>query len=205
MSEGSTRLALLLLAAWMILGPSLACAQDLRPARYCGACHGQIRREWESSAMAHAAKNPVFLAFLSDAKAALGETAAAACVACHAPAAAVTADYKFESSVSQEGVTCNFCHNVSAVEPSGKPASYTFDQTDPNLMRGPYKDADPGTAHKWVYSELHTKSEMCAACHEHASENGTGVPIEVTYSRWKTSEAASEGEQCQDCHMPATK
>ena len=193
-------LALLALAA-LAGAHAPAWAQVLRPARFCGACHGPIRREWETSSMATSWKNPVFQAFLSDAKAQLGEGALAGCVSCHAPAAAVSADYKFESDVSREGVTCNFCHNVSASDPSPKPASYTFDPSDPLLMRGPYKDSDPGTAHKFVYSELHTKSEMCASCHEHASENGAGVPIEVTYSRWKASDAASEGEQCQDCHM----
>jgi hypothetical protein len=187
-------------ACSMTCGGGEASAQDLRPARFCGACHGPIRREWETSAMAKSWKNPVFQAFLTDAKAALGDSVLASCVACHAPAAAVTADYKFESPVSQEGVTCNFCHNVTAVDPSPLPASYTFDASDPLLMRGPYKDSDPGSAHGFVYSEIHTKGEFCAACHEHAA-GGTGVPIETTYSRWKKSEAASQGKQCQDCHM----
>ena len=177
-----------------------AVAQDLRPARFCGACHGQIRREWETSAMGKSWKNPVFQVFLTDAKAELGEKVLASCVACHAPAAAVTADYKFESPVSQEGVTCNFCHNVSAVDPSPSPASYTFDAANPLLMRGPYSDSDPGSAHGFVYSEIHTKGEFCAACHEHAAA-ATGIPIEATYSRWKASKAAG-GKQCQDCHMP---
>ncbi|TMQ48924.1 MAG: hypothetical protein E6K71_06215 [Candidatus Eisenbacteria bacterium] len=140
------------LACW----GSEARAQDLRPARFCGACHGPIRREWETSAMAKSAKNPVFLAFLEDARAARGDTVVAFCVACHAPAAAVTADYKLEADVSKEGVTCNFCHNVSAVDPSPRPASYTFDGTDPLLMRGPYKDADPGSAHRFAYSGIPT-------------------------------------------------
>lgn len=190
-----------LLAAVLVFAVPAA-AQELRPATFCGACHGQIRRDWATSSMGNSWKNPVFQAFLADARAQLGEKTLKECIACHAPAASVAADYNFESKVSQEGVTCNFCHNVSAVDPSPKPASYTFDTSDPQLMRGPYKDSDPGGAHKFVYSELHTKAEMCAACHEHASNGGTGVPIETTYSRWKASDAASEGEVCQDCHMP---
>ena len=67
----------------------VASAQDLRPARFCGACHGPIRREWESSAMAQSWKNPVFQAFLADAKAKLGDLTLAACISCHAPAASV--------------------------------------------------------------------------------------------------------------------
>ena len=192
-----------IVAAWAIAWcAGEAAAQDLRPARFCGACHGAIRREWESSPMAKSWKNPVFQAFLADAKAALGDSVLAGCIGCHAPAAAVTADYKFESDVSKEGVTCNFCHNVSAVDPSSKPASYTFEASDPLLMRGPYHDSDPGTAHGFVYSELHTKSEFCAACHEYASHGGTGVAIEPTYTNWKAG-AAADGTQCQDCHMPA--
>ena len=195
--------------AFLALALAVACslpgggafAQDLRPARFCGACHGPIRREWETSAMAQSWKNPVFQAFLTDAKAKLGDSTLKACIACHAPAAAVTADYTFESAVSQEGVTCNFCHNVSAVDASPKPASYTFDPDHPLLMRGPYKDADPGKAHDFTYSEIHTKGEFCAACHDHASAGGTGVAIETTYDRWKASNAASRGRQCQDCHM----
>jgi len=189
------------LACASLSGVTQAHAQDLRPARFCGACHGPIRREWESSAMAKSAKNPVFLAFLADARAALGDTVTAGCVSCHAPAAAVTADYKLESDVSKEGVTCNFCHNVSAVDPSPKPASYTFDGTDPLLMRGPYKDADPGIAHRYVYSEIHTKGEFCSACHEYASDGGAGVAIEATYGNWKRSGAAAKGKPCQACHM----
>lgn len=190
------------LACALLAWAPRAAAQDLRPARFCGACHGPIRREWESSAMAKSAKNPVFLAFLADAKAALGDTVTASCVSCHAPAAAVTADYKLESDVSREGVTCNFCHNVSAVDPSPRPASYTFDGSDPLLMRGPYKDSDPGSAHRYAYSEIHTKAEFCAACHEHAAEGGAGVAIEATFGNWKRSQAAANGKRCHDCHMP---
>jgi len=192
---------LLVFAVIVLTQPGQAMAQDLRPASYCGACHGQIRRQWESSAMANSWKNPVFQAFLADAKTQLGDKVLRQCIACHAPAASVTADYNFESSVSREGVSCNFCHNVTAVDPSPKPASYSFDPSDPLLMRGPYKDADPGKAHGFVYSEVHTKADFCASCHEYASENGTGVPIERTYTRWKASDIASEGEVCQDCHM----
>src|SRR5439155_1019643 len=89
--------------------------------------------------------------------------------AAHLDATAGAADYRFESPVSQEGVTCNFCHNVRAVDPSPSPASYTFDAANPLLMRGPYSDSDPGSAHGFVYSEIHTKGEFCAACHEHAA------------------------------------
>jgi len=177
-------------------------AKDVRPAKLCGACHGPIRREWESSSMAQSWKNPVFQAFLSDAKSALGDTVLASCIVCHAPMASVSADTRFQSPVSEEGVTCNFCHNVSAVDPARKTAAYVFDSTDPDLMRGPYADADPKNAHGAVHSELHTKAEFCAACHSFTHPR-SGVPIETTWTRWKSSSAAASGKPCQSCHMPS--
>lgn len=199
-SRGVPRaLALCLTAACAWSGAAFAF--DVRPARVCAACHGQIRKDWQSSSMANSWKNPVFQAFLADAKGTLGDAVQVACIACHAPMASVTGDLKFEAPISEEGVTCNFCHNVSAVDPSPNPASYSFDASDPNLMRGPYADSDPGTAHGAAFSEVHTKGEFCAACHEHA-DPASGVTIDATYTRWKGSKAAAAGKQCQDCHMP---
>jgi len=145
--------------------------------------------------------NPVFQAFLADAKAALGDSVQASCIPCHAPLAAVTGDAQVSEPISQEGVTCNFCHNVSAVDPSPKPASYTWDASDPDLMRGPSTDSDPGSAHKSVTSELLTKGEFCSSCHYYG-DPAAGLQFEGTYPQWKASKAAASGTQCQDCHMP---
>ncbi len=182
-------------------GVGMALAAEPSPARWCGACHGPIRRQWESSSMSRSWTNPVFQAFLSDAKAALGDTIQTKCIVCHAPLASVTGDTKVATPVGQEGVTCNFCHNVSAVEVGPKSGAYTFDPTDPGLMRGPYSDSDAGKAHGSVFSPLHTRSDLCSACH-YVNHPQAGVPVETTYERWKSSDRASEGEQCQDCHMP---
>ena len=103
--------------------------------------------------------------------------------------------------VAQEGVGCNFCHNVSAVDPSTQPGSYTFDASNPNLMRGPYRDADPAGAHEAVYSEIHTQPEFCASCHSAASPK-SGLLIEATYLSWKRSSGAEYDMTCQECHMP---
>jgi hypothetical protein len=156
-------------------------------------------KEWQSSSMALAWKNPVFQAFLEDAKKDLGPEVQTDCVACHAPLGFVTGDLKMEDPKSQEGVTCNFCHNVSDVEVSPRPASYTHDPSDPLLMRGPFKDADPAAAHGSQYRELFTKSDFCASCHWYDRE--PGVTIEATHPQWKASKAAASGAQCQSCHM----
>jgi hypothetical protein len=50
-----------------------------------------------------------------------------------------------------------------------------------------------------VYSELQTRSEVCAVCHNRV--NRFGLEIISTYSEWEKSRYAAEDIQCQDCHM----
>ncbi|HLQ65640.1 MAG TPA: multiheme c-type cytochrome [Candidatus Limnocylindrales bacterium] len=172
-----------------------------RSATMCAACHGPIQRAWQASSKAHSWTNPVFQAGLADARAARGERIVLRCLSCHAPLAAASADLSVANPVSQEGITCNFCHNVSQVEASPLPASYTFDSAKPNLMRGPYPDAEPGSAHEAAYVETFTKSEFCASCHW-GDNDDQGVEFEATFPAWRASRAAAAGRQCQDCHMP---
>jgi nitrate/TMAO reductase-like tetraheme cytochrome c subunit len=176
-------------------------AAEPRSATICSSCHGEIEKQWESSSMSRSWTSPVFRAFLADARAALGDTVRTRCLSCHAPMAAVTGDLEVEGDVAQEGVTCNFCHNVSAVEVSPAPASYSWDASDPNLMRGPYADADPGNGHGAVFSATFTTGEFCASCHWYGNQ-AAGLVFEGTHPQWKASAAAKAGTQCQDCHMP---
>ena len=184
------------LGAWA----DFARAASPRPSTVCAACHGSIQKAWSASAKAKSWSNPVFQAFLADAEAARGKGIRMACLSCHAPQAAVTGDLQVEDPVAKEGVTCNFCHNVSAVEVSPKPASYTHDPSNPNLMRGPYSDSDPGSAHDFEHLDTMTKGDFCSACHW--ANNDKGLEIEGTYPQWKASKAAAAGKQCQTCHMP---
>jgi hypothetical protein len=193
----------LLLAAGLALGAADVRAAEPRPAMTCGACHKLLRVQWEGSAHATSWKNPVFRAFLEEATKSLGSALKPSCLPCHAPAAHVAGDVNVTDLISQEGIGCNFCHNVSAADPSTKPGSYTHDPSDPNLMRGPYRDADPRGAHGAVYSEVHTTSAFCASCHS-AAHPRSGVIVEPTYLDWTRSAAAASGKQCQDCHMPPT-
>ena len=183
-----------------LASPRAAGAAEPRSAKVCSSCHGEMKRQWEKSSMALSWTNPVFQAFLADAKAALGDKVQADCIACHAPLASVTGDVKVEDPVGQEGITCNFCHAVSAVDVSPKPASYTWDAADPNLMRGPFEDAESGSAHGSALNPIMAKSDFCASCHWYAGQ-GEGLLFEGTHPQWKASKAAAAGKQCQDCHM----
>lgn len=194
-------LLVVLIAPGTLVGAEGVRAQTSGPrsAKACTACHGSIQKAWMASAKAHSWTNPVFQAGLAEARAARGEWVAAKCVACHAPLAS-GGDPAAQDAVAKEGITCNFCHNVSAVEASPRPASYTLDREKPNLMRGPFADAAPGSAHEAAFAEVFTKSDFCSSCHW--GQNDKGVLFETSYPEWTTSRAAAAGRTCQDCHMP---
>jgi len=191
--------AILLGVALLVSGARVGGAAEPRSATLCSSCHGEIQRQWATSSMSHSWTNPVFRAFLDDAKAALGDSVTLRCLSCHAPIAAMTGDVKVEGDIAQEGVTCNFCHSVSAVDVSPAPGSYTWDAGDPGLMRGPYSDSDAGSIHGSVLSPLHTKGDFCSSCHWYANSS---LVFEGTHPEWKASAAGKAGTQCQDCHMP---
>lgn len=166
-------------------------------AEVCGECHQAIHAVWQQSMHSQSLSNGVFQAAYRIAKKATSEERSQLCLNCHAPTVRETGDYGAEDAITNEGVTCDFCHSIRKVE---------FEQTNPrvdlNLGRtkyGPLLHAQ-SPAHKIVDSQLHRRSELCAACHEYRNE--LGIPILETYSEWKASPYAREGKQCQDCHMP---
>ncbi len=63
---------------------------------------------------------------------------------------------------------------------------------------GPNKQGDV-KIHDIKYSQLHSRAELCAGCHEYRPN---GVPVMTTYSEWKEGPYAEKGIQCQFCHMP---
>lgn len=166
-------------------------------ASICGECHQAIHAVWRQSLHANAWTNSVFQAAYRRSIDAYGSKKARMCLACHAPTVRHGQDYAVTRPITAEGVTCDFCHSVRAVD--------TRDETDPLRLTvggtkyGPLRHAQ-SPAHKIVHSELHTKSEFCAACHEYTNANG--VTVLGTYGEWKSSAYAKRGKQCQDCHMP---
>ena len=176
---------------------------SLHASAVCGACHGPLRDQWAASGHATAWTNPVFQAFLAEAKEKHGAGIQAQCVTCHAPLAHVGDDPAVAATVSKEGVACQFCHAVSAVDPSTQAGTYTFDRAHPNLLRGPYKDSNALGAHQTAYSPLHGTAEFCASCHSY-KHPVSGVLIEGTYLAWKRFSGAEYDMECQDCHMPPT-
>lgn len=156
----------------------------------CADCHKDRYDEWSRSMHALAVSDPIFEAeYIRAAQS--DQKYRNFCLTCHSPTTRMTNDFNLSKSISVEGITCSFCHTITAVDGN----DYTFNQSNP--MQGPYKDSKTN-AHQSKYSELHTKSEFCAGCHDFSIN---GVPISQTYTEWKQGPYAAEGKQCQDCHM----
>lgn len=166
----------------------------------CGSCHREIHRMWSGSAHAQALEDPVFLSAFHETVAREGESVSRTCLACHAPLAALLNDPRLEAKLTWEGVSCDVCHSMTAVDLAGSTPKISFDVGP--VKRGPIRDAE-SAAHQVAFSELHTTSLGCAGCHEWTSRSG--VPIMSTYSEWNQSSAAREGKPCQACHMAKTR
>src|SRR5262245_54092074 len=170
--------------------------EALRDPLTCKPCHAQHYREWASSMHAYAARDPVFIAMnergQSETAGELGEF----CVRCHAPMAlelGLTHDGLNLPEVddpSARGVTCDFCHNVSAViEDHNRGLELAHD----DVMRGGLNEPRANPAHGSDYSPLHDGAQpesaaMCGACHDVVNDHG--VPIERTFAEWRGSRFA---------------
>jgi len=132
------------------------------------------------------------------------------CVKCHAPlalAANATTDGTNMATVEPKlhGVTCFFCHTVSAVADTHNQGLTLA--TD-NVLRGPIADPAHGASHTSTYSALHdlndpTSSSLCGSCHDLV--NGHGTTVEKTFIEWQASlysqNIPAVSQTCGSCHM----
>jgi hypothetical protein len=165
-------------------------------ARVCGGCHTDIYNSWKNSLHAFSLTDPVFDTSFMQALKVGGEEARRLCLQCHAPMTIMNGDYELKEGVTREGVSCDFCHTVTAVHLDGREKPY--DLSPGFIKRGVIKrTASP--AHDVAYSELHGTAEFCGGCHNYVTKDG--VAIMSTYDEWRAGPYAEEGVQCQDCHM----
>ena len=180
--------------------PAARLAPDLAPSAHytvssavrCKECHAPIVDEWRASAHAHAASAPLY---------ALGRgqaTSAAACDRCHAPFAGHT---EADDPVPSEGVTCDVCHAVAAVDEARTGGAFTL-KTEDNVKYGTLCDAAAHYFHKMGCSPLHDEGRFCAACHLLYQRTGSvEIPVFTEYEEWKQGPWADQ-KDCQGCHMP---
>ena len=175
----------------------------------CSGCHPEIYQQWKGSMHSNAFVDPIFTALWKIGAKETNGLTDKLCGGCHTAVGVLSNDLVFKdnefqtSDIAKEGVHCDLCHTVTRSSfkdtPTNEPENASLILAPGNIKRGPYKDAE-SPHHETAYSELHTKSEFCANCHQvyHPINN---FHIERTYDEWKFSVYAQKGIQCQDCHM----
>ncbi|WP_370476123.1 T9SS type A sorting domain-containing protein [Tamlana flava] len=202
--------------------------------RQCDNCHGEYDFEtepaftWRGSMMAHSMRDPLFEASMVIANQD-AQFSGDLCLRCHSPGGwlegrSTPTDGSALTAIDREGVQCHVCHKM--MDPlsndlndlayintlTDKPqvhgnGMFVIDEQD--VRRGPYNDITQ-VNHDVQYSAFHTKSEMCATCHDVSNpvyskqpdgtylpnDLGTSAtsfdtydmfPVERTYSEWKMS------------------
>ncbi len=171
----------------------------------CRGCHDEIVEQHLASSHEMSFTNPAFQAqYRKDLLPKAGtdpqlNADARECIACHEPIAYATNGPKsvslLEIDPKMNGVTCDVCHTMTGFR-DGKAQNGNYILEPGDRKFGPFKG--PGDWHH-IYSELQTKSEICAVCHE--AVNRYGLRIKSTFAEWQESTFAQQGVQCQDCHM----
>jgi len=165
-------------------------------ARLCGRCHTDIYESWKKSLHAFSLSDPIFDTAFMQAIKAEGEPARRLCLRCHAPMTLANGDYELRQGVTREGVSCDFCHTVTAVRLDHAEQPYL---TEVGLVKRSILRKAASPAHQVAYSELHGTAEFCGGCHTYTA--ASGAPIMSTFDEWREGPYSREGVQCQDCHM----
>lgn len=170
------------------------------PSAGCG-CHAALLTQWQQSMHAKALTDPLYVLKLEEGEADTGGALGPYCNACHAPIAVMageltSVDQSKVSKVGAEGITCDFCHQVSGTDgPIGNTSTAV---TGDGIKLAQLKD--PQAPHAAAYSQFHETAEFCGNCHN-VDHPGNGMHLEATYTEWKNGPYAAEGIVCQDCHM----
>ncbi len=177
------------------------------PSSTCRDCHVKIIEQHMQSRHSRSFVNQVFQAQYFKEVVPLIDTEtsivkdAEGCIACHSPVTYNTGKKLIVSNkevlYDSSGVTCDFCHTIKDYK-GEKPGGGNYISQPSKQKLGPFK-SEASWHH--IYSELHTKSEFCAICHNMVNQHG--VEIKSTFTEWKNSPYAEEKIQCQDCHMNA--
>ncbi|MCP4534452.1 MAG: hypothetical protein GY831_24935, partial [Delftia sp.] len=181
---------------------------DLPPAETCAECHADQHAAWQAAAHGQAGGNPAYQGWLLAAIQSTENRMTRFCAACHTPGGMLVGQVRVERNwrgfflrpfgdVAREGVSCSFCHSLTATTGLGDGA-YVSDPLAP-LPAG--QDVGP---HERTYSrDWYASAEFCATCHQ-AQHPDNGLPLMTTYSEWRDSPYNSgdpaTAHACQACH-----
>ncbi len=186
--------------AGVAVGLPEASADRFQPSTGCG-CHSALVDQWSESMHAKALSDPLYIYKRDEANKATDGTLGIFCDTCHGQVAVMSgeiADLENASPQSREGVTCDFCHQVTGtLTPIGNTSQVVeLDGT----KRAQFDDA-VSPVHATAYSQFHETAEFCGACHNVDHPGDPSLHLEATYTEWKEGPYAEEGIVCQDCHM----
>ena len=179
--------------------------QGFDPTSMCRGCHDENVAQHLKSSHEMSFTNPTFQAqyqkdLLPKAEKDVDLYAEAReCISCHEPITYATKGPLVvspgEVNPNMNGVTCDVCHTMTGYR-SPRPQNGNYIIAPSGTKLGPFKEESD-----WhhAYSELQTKSEICAVCHE--AVNRHGFQIKSTFTEWQESVFAQQGVACQDCHM----
>ncbi len=177
--------------------PAAPSAKGYTSSEVCAGCHEDIHRAWKNSLHALSVSDPIFDAAYWEAIKLSKGAARPLCLSCHAPTTRLTKDYDLRLPITEEGVSCDFCHTIAAASPLAAGEPYTL---RPGPVKwGPLRSAQ-SPAHKTQYSLTHFSAELCGGCHEYRTKSG--AVLMGTYSEWRAGPYAEQGVHCQTCHMP---
>jgi hypothetical protein len=179
----------------------------------CSSCHAQHFKEWSGSMHAYAAEDPIFLAMQKRAQRETNGQLGTFCAQCHAPMAVrdgATTDGSnlADLPAGQRGITCYFCHSVSATTDTHNNA---LTLAGDGVMRADIADPAKNNVHASAYSPLHDgdqigASALCGTCHDVTTP--AGVQLESSFAEWKQSlfshDVPGQKLTCQGCHMPGS-
>lgn len=223
--------------------PAPADTERFADSARCGQCHtagdGDQLRDgagrdvspvalWRTSMMALAARDPMYLAVVSDELADAADPAAvgALCTRCHAPAGSeertaaggqlglddITAGTDPAAVLARDGVTCSLCHQIGAAGLGGE-RSFTggFAVGYDRQMLGPHAQPLVTPMQMFVrytpsYGAHVGDSALCGTCHTVivARPGGGEVVEQATYLEWRSSDHATGAAvvTCAGCHLP---
>ncbi len=204
-----------------LMGNSKSCAN--------GGCHGDIYRQWYSSAHRYSSTDVFYRKAEEYFVETEGKEATRYCAGCHDPVALLSGGINrgkgFDTQYSEEGSSCIACHSITKIrhlKGSGSylltpPQRYIFENREGwfyEMMNSLLIKSAP-EMHREEYSRaFYDSPEYCAVCHKQyiKDPNDWGwVKLQDQYGEWLSSHYSGRNDKgfnrdevklCRDCHMP---
>lgn len=193
--------ALALAASAYTPPPLLRNNLNAQSAQTCRSCHVDISQQWMTSAHASADRRSNLLfgrMYFNSLRETRGATMVK-CGPCHETVSFMTNDFEKLRDVSSEGVTCVYCHAISA---PGGPDAVPPVTLEVGPYQGPIRQPVTVKDHGSKYNDFIVKAAYCGTCHQYQNQNG--ILVSDTFGEWKRSKYAKAGVTCQQCHMPGS-